>query len=476
MALSSSYQPNPIILKLGEKFYDAVKPAAFPKAIPRFLNGAWAQRVGLGELTADEWVQYFHRFEPLPENLKEPLALRYHGHQFQSYNDRLGDGRGFLYAQLKDDLGRTLDFGTKGSGPTPYSRAGDGMLTLKGAMREALATEMLESLGVNTSKTFCFFETGLHLQRNDEPSPTRAAVLTRLSHSHIRFGTFQRHAAHQDKEALKTLVSYVVRNFYPELQTETEEKWPNLLLREVTKRTASLCASWMLGGFVHGVLNTDNMSITGESFDYGPYRFLPKYDPNFTAAYFDETGLYAYGRQPEAVMWNLERLAECLLYLNGDREGIIESLKAFTPAFNDAAAYRFRDRLGLVQLSNDKDEELLLAGFNLMGDSQVTFEQFFFDWYAGEASETRAMASPEAKAYKGEHFERFRQAIKGWPSAPEAQARLSHPYFEWGSPEMLLIDEIEAIWKPIAESDDWSKFEKKIESIREMGRVFGRRK
>ena len=146
-----------------------------------------------------EWSAHFGRFEPLPDSLAAPLALRYHGHQFRVYNPDIGDGRGFLFAQLRDERGRLLDLGTKGSGTTPYSRSGDGRLTLKGAVREMLASEMLEALGVTTSRTFSIVETHEELWRGDEPSPTRSAVLVRLSHGHIRIGSFQRLAAKGDE-------------------------------------------------------------------------------------------------------------------------------------------------------------------------------------------------------------------------------------------------------------------------------------
>jgi len=153
---AQSYRPEPGILGLGDAYYDAVEPARFPRCIPRFLNRRWADRIGL-ELTDEQWAAHFCGFEPLPDNLKQPLALRYHGHQFRVYNPEIGDGRGFTFAQLRDDRGRLLDLGTKGSGQTPYSRTADGRLTLKGGVREVLATEMLEALGVNTSKTFALF-------------------------------------------------------------------------------------------------------------------------------------------------------------------------------------------------------------------------------------------------------------------------------------------------------------------------------
>ena len=219
-----NYRPHPAIKELGDGFYDEVKPADFPKLTLRFRNQEWAMRVGLGDLSEDEWQEHFARFEPLPENLPKPLALRYHGHQFQHYNPDLGDGRGFLFAQLDDPVdGRLLDLGTKGSGQTPWSRAGDGRLTLKGAVREVLATEMLEALGVTTSKTFSVFETGENLERHDEPSPTRAAVLVRLNHSHVRFGSFQRFAFHQDQERVWKLVDYSIKHFYPEVAKHARE-------------------------------------------------------------------------------------------------------------------------------------------------------------------------------------------------------------------------------------------------------------
>ena len=475
MADSTTYRAKPVIIELGDQFYDRVKPAAFPKALARYTNFAAAQSVGLGELTQDEWRRYFHAFEALPQNLESPLALRYHGHQFQSYNDRLGDGRGFLAAQLLDDKDRTLDLGTKGSGQTPWSREGDGRLTLKGAVREALATEMLQSLGVNTSKTFCFFETGENLERNDEPSPTRSAVLTRLGHSHIRFGTFQRQAALRDKPALQSLIDYVIRHFYSEIATLPVSNQVPELLKQVTIKSAELCASWMIAGFVHGVLNTDNMNINGESFDYGPYRFLPTFDPEFTAAYFDHSGLYAYGRQPEAVMWNLEQLASCFLMVHEDRESLIEALRAFTQAFNEAAAQKMRERFGLAKSETHVDDDLLLAAFGFLGQSQITFEQFFFDWYGGDASAARAMKSPEASKYSGEAFDVFKKLIKDWPLEQRTMAALSDSYFSREKPSTLLIDEIEAIWSDIARKDDWTKFETKIEDLRAMGRAHGRR-
>src|SRR5699024_8296422 len=197
---------------------------------------------------------HFGRFEPLPGSFPEPLALRYHGHQFQTYNPDLGDGRGFLYAQLEDlNDGRLMDLGTKGSGQTPWSRSGDGRLTLKGGVREVLATEMLEALGVNTSRSLSLIETGEELVRGDEPSPTRSSVLVRLNHSHIRIGTFQRFAYLEDMASIEKLLAYSIAEYWPEAKDAAS------FLDYVTGAVARLGAQWFAAGFVHGVLNTDNI-------------------------------------------------------------------------------------------------------------------------------------------------------------------------------------------------------------------------
>src|SRR6218665_2005743 len=202
---------------LGSEFFDPVQPARFPELTLRYRNQRAAASVGLDGLSDAEWVEHFGRFLPIPGSFEQPLALRYHGHQFQTYNPDLGDGRGFLFAQLYDDKQRLLDLGTKGSGQTPWSRMGDGRLTLKGGVREVLATSMLEALGVDTSKSFSLIETGEELERGDEPSPPRSSVLVRLSHSHMRIGSFQRFSYFKDEERLGKLLDHCVKAYMPEL-------------------------------------------------------------------------------------------------------------------------------------------------------------------------------------------------------------------------------------------------------------------
>lgn len=470
MPISASYRPAPRFLDLGDGFADAVEPARFPRRVLRFGNQRWAERIGLGDLTADEWEGHFARFEPLPGNLPVPLAQRYHGHQFRTYNPRIGDGRGFLFAQVIDADGRLLDLATKGSGRTPYSRDGDGRLTLKGGVREVLATEMLEALGVYTSKTLSLFETGESLERGDEPSPTRSSVLVRLGHSHIRFGTFQRFLALDEKAKLERLLDYGIDNYAPEVRASGADDPPAEFLRVVMERSAALCAGWMAAGFVHGVLNSDNMNITGESFDYGPYRFLPTYELGFTAAYFDHSGLYAYGRQPQSVLWNLVRLAETLTMVTSV-SALEKVLDGFNGRFLHHYGRRMLARFGLVPKGDERDDEFHSLCRAFLEQSQMDYDQLFFDWWGGEASAERAAAGPASAHYTAPSFAPLRRALASYDAADPD--RLRDPYFQRERPERLLIDEIESLWEAIAERDDWSRFEAKVESIRAMGAAVG---
>ncbi|MEO0392088.1 MAG: YdiU family protein [Pseudomonadota bacterium] len=473
---------------LGPAFFDPVKPANFPQHILRYRNQRAAESVGLDGLGDAAWLNHFGRFEPFADGYNEPLALRYHGHQFQVYNPDLGDGRGFLFAQLVDlGDGRILDLGTKGSGQTPYSRAGDGRLTLKGGVREALATAQLEALGVYTSKTLSLIETGEPLQRHDEPSPTRSAVMVRLCHSHIRMGTFQRLAFEEDHEALAALINHCCRHYFPHITATQTAQQADALLAQVVAESARLTAQWMVAGFVHGVLNTDNLNITGESFDYGPYRFLPYYEPGFTAAYFDENGLYAYGRQPQAVHWNLCRLAECLLDLV-DRDQLAERLAAFNPTFEIALHEAFTRRLGITLAGEMADavdavdaggsqgptstsdhhganQTLIAQVFRFLKEAEMQPDQFFHDWLGGVISQDRAAGSPDAELYQSSAFADVLEALTPFKPRDEVAAIVQSPAFDRPRPVTLLYNEIEALWALIDRHDDWSGFEAKLADI-----------
>ena len=449
----SPYCPDPKITAISEWLGSPVEAANFPRIQTRFRNQRWAAAVGLDHLTDGQWAEHFGRFAPLPDNLPQPLALKYHGHQFRVYNPDIGDGRGFLFAQMRDGAGRLLDLGTKGSGQTPYSRSGDGRLTLKGGVREILATEMLEALGVDTSKTFSVVETGEELWRNDEPSPTRSAVMVRLNHGHIRIGTFQRLVALEEREQMEALVDYCLTQFPgppPPTDAPGREEPAVILLHSVVERLADLAASWMVAGFVHGVLNTDNMNISGESFDFGPWRWLPSWDPGFTAAYFDQQGLYAFGRQPEALHWNCGQLAVALRLL-ADSEPLIAALNRFGPLYMDAVARRWCWRLGVEQRGAEEDAALVAVCEKALRETQAQPDAFFHTHRGGR----------NATGELGEVLAQF-QAVES-----------EHDYWRESQSQSMLIDEVETLWSAIDERDDWQPLYDKIEAIRRMGDAHG---
>lgn len=440
------------IIQLGNDFYDPVEAAKFPKQILRY----WNESINIGNISKEHFVN----FNPIPNNLPQPLALRYHGHQFQHYNPDLGDGRGFLFAQINVN-NQWYDFGTKGSGQTPYSRRGDGRLTLKGAYRESLATEMLESLGVKTSKTLCFYETGENLDRNDEPSPTRSAVLTRFTIGHIRIGSFQRLAYFGQLDNLKKLTSYSMNFYYAEDFAKLDPNDENLLasrfLQGVVDRNAKLVAQIMMAGFVHGVLNTDNINISGELFDYGPYRFMPAYDPEFTAAYFDQQGLYCFGRQPASFLWNLHQLAGCLkmAYPQLPAE---EILSQFSDLFNTYTQEFFFKRLNLKPSEDETNSAFLSSFFTYMEQNKIIFEDMFFDFHSKRILDNKKLSE------KYKNSDELIKLLEKFEIDKNDLAK--HSYLNEEKPCTLLIDEIENMWKPISEHDDWSLYNQKLQSIR----------
>ena len=475
MPVSSAYRPDPRFIDLGPEFGDPVRAADFPQTILRERNDRAAASVGLDTLSDEEWLSHFGRFDPLPGQ-PGPIAMRYHGHQFRTYNPDIGDGRGFLAAQMREipqavslreggnrenRNGRLLDLGTKGSGQTPWSRHADGRLTLKGGVREVLAAAMLESLGVPTCRILSLVETGEALERHDEPSPTRSAVMVRLSHSHIRFGTFQRAAYYGRKDQIEVLLEHARSLYHPSVAPGDAPGF----LTAVVEASARLTAKWISAGFVHGVLNTDNLNVTGESFDYGPWRFLPHYEPGFTAAYFDNSGLYAFARQPEAVFWNLTQLAGCLKLI-ADTEpqvaALTEALNGFGPAYIRHLRAAFLNRLGVRSLGEAADQRLLDATLALLRDKgeALRWEPLFFDWFGGFSSGARALGGVRGKTYQGEAFDAFRFALlEHEPDRPE---RLEHPMFAAPEPEEMLIDEVEALWSAIEQGDDWAPLQAKL--------------
>ncbi|HVJ02906.1 MAG TPA: protein adenylyltransferase SelO family protein, partial [Sphingomonas sp.] len=288
------------------------------------------------------------------------------------------------------------------------------------------------------------------LQRNDEPSPTRSAVLVRLNHGHIRIGTFQRLAYLQEPEAIRQLTDYVLRHYYGEGPGDDA---PQRLLAHVAARTARMAGQFMAAGFVHGVLNSDNINVTGESFDYGPWRFAPSWSPGFTAAYFDHAGLYAFGRQPEAIYWDVMQLASSLRLI-AEEEPLIEALDNFPEAFQREVADALLWRLGVTPRGAEHDRSLVQAVERALSGTGTPIDRFFFDVFGGRLP-----------ASYGEPFAELRDQLAHY----RPRKRRAHDYWSDARPCAMLIDEVEAIWAAIAADDDWTPLEAKVTAIRRMG-------
>ncbi|ERN40853.1 hypothetical protein KR51_00025610 [Rubidibacter lacunae KORDI 51-2] len=371
--------------------------------------------------------------------------------------------------------GWLYDLGTKGSGQTPYSRGADGRLTLKGGVREVLAAEALYQLGVRTSRCLSLIETGELLWRTDEPSPARAAVMVRLSRTHLRFGTFERLHYLQRPDLIRKLVDGAIAWYYPHLQGE-----PDCAARfyaELVERTAELAAQWMAAGFCHGVLNTDNMSVAGESFDYGPYAFIPTYNPNFTAAYFDHFRRYCYGAQPAICRLNLELLQQPL-----SAAAALSDLETGLARFDDCYALNYRQlmlaRLGF-SAGGSRDlpggDRLVQATVHLLQDSQVPYHGFFAALAAGFNASWRDRADlvlenadlPQLQTRLGlwsQWQQLYRAALTALsPADLETVAQ----QIQARNPQTALLrPAIEAVWEPIAERDDWEPFYALLRTLR----------
>ena len=472
MFLSLKYEPA--LEALGYDYFDEVAAAEFPQHILRFRNDQLLPLLGLDpkDVTDDDFIQAFGKFQ----GVRPFLALRYHGYQFGEYNSRLGDGRGFLYGQVRGTDGELYDFGTKGSGTTPYSRGGDGRLTLKGGVREVLAAEALHNLGVRTSRCLSMVETGEGLWRGDEPSPTRSSVMVRFSRSHIRFGTFERLHAFKRPDLIKKLLGHVIEQYYPKISSQSsvgEEEQYAHFYAELVERVAQLVAQWMAAGFCHAVLNTDNMSITGESFDYGPYAFIPTYNPNFTAAYFDYYGRYSYSNQPGICKLNLEMLQPPLgaVIPVADMEA---GLAKFDDHFYNHYQQLILNKLGFEELPEPQAEELWGVTIQFLNDSQVGYHDFFWqlteqfnpNWRDDAAqifNQASFLQSIEQPLSLGRWRELYHHSLQSL-SADELE-NIAKRLRDKNPKTALLRPVIEEVWEAIAQDDNWQPFYELLKRI-----------
>jgi uncharacterized protein YdiU (UPF0061 family) len=392
--------------QLPSLFYAAVNPT--PVRAPRLivLNRPLAGMLGLDAdaLTGDEGAALFSG-NRLPPGAA-PLAQAYAGHQYGSFTS-LGDGRAILLGEQITPRGERYDVQLKGSGPTPFSRRGDGRAALGPMLREYIVSEAMHALGIPTTRSLAVTATGEEVYRQ---TPLPGAVLTRVAASHLRVGTFQWAAARGDAAALRSLVDYTLRRHFPALsEAENQAK---ALLDAVIERQASLIARWMTVGFVHGVMNTDNMAISGETIDYGPCAFMDAYDPATVFSSIDADGRYAYGNQPAIAEWNLVRLAETLLpLLHDDEEAAIaratESLRAFAEQYRRNWLTAMRRKVGLF---NEEPEDLSLIE-SLLGWMQ-TAKADFTNTFAGLSPTAPPLDAPRRHPELASWHARWRSRLE----------------------------------------------------------------
>ena len=362
--------------RLPDRFFSRISPsvAKAPRLIR--LNRELAVQLGLdaGWLASPPGLEILSGRQ-IAEG-SEPIATAYAGHQFGNFVPQLGDGRAILLGEVVDRDGRRMDIQLKGAGRTPFSRGGDGRAVLGPVLREYVVSEAMAALGIPTTRALAVVTTGETVVRE---AALPGAVLTRVASSHIRVGTFQFFAARGDTEALRILAEHVIARHYP--AAAKQERPFRALLDAVVTAQAELIARWLLVGFIHGVMNTDNMSVAGETIDYGPCAFMDAYDPATVFSSIDRAGRYAYGNQPQIALWNLARFAETLLpILNEDQASAIadaeEALSAFATTFERAYHEGLWRKLGLSP-GGDDDVELVNALFSAMKANQVDFTLFF---------------------------------------------------------------------------------------------------
>jgi serine/tyrosine/threonine adenylyltransferase len=409
--------------RLPERFFARIQPT--PVAAPQLLrfNHALGAELGLdgGE---DAELAELYSGNVMPPDL-EPIAMAYAGHQFGHFVPQLGDGRAILLGESLDGAGLRRDIQLKGSGRTPYSRGGDGRAALGPVLREYLVSEAMHALGIPTTRSLAAVATGEQVFR-EQALP--GAILTRVASSLVRVGTFEYFAARSDGDAIRQLADYVIERHYP--QVKADERPYLALLRAVIQAQASLIASWMHVGFIHGVMNTDNMAVSGETIDFGPCAFMDAYDPAAVFSSIDQRGRYAYGNQPHAGAWNLARFAETLLPLIDPQperavELASEAVAAFSPRFADAYLNGLRAKLGLAAHEEGDSalaEDLLGAMQRNQADFTVTFRALC---EAAESAEgnTRLRALFANPRDYDEWDERWRARLAREPLEPGARTR-----------------------------------------------------
>lgn len=362
---------------LPDRFYRRVNPTPVDRPAVALWNSALATELGFPNVEDPQLLAPFLSGNQVPAGAK-PLAMAYAGHQFGHFVPQLGDGRAILLGEVVDRNGQRRDLQLKGAGPTPFSRNGDGRSSLGPTIREYLASEAMFALGIPTTRALAVTLTGERVMR-ERPLP--GAVLTRVATSHIRVGTFQYFAARRDGEAVRSLADCIIDSFFPEIARD-DGRYRSLFLA-VMDAQALLIARWMLVGFIHGVMNTDNTSIVGETIDYGPCAFLDSYNPTTAYSSIDQSGRYAFANQPLIAAWNMARFAETILELIDPNPQVAvgwaeEALSQFGPRYDAYWLRGMRSKIGLkTDLPGDRDlvEQLLNVMHKGEADFTLTFRR-----------------------------------------------------------------------------------------------------
>jgi uncharacterized protein YdiU (UPF0061 family) len=442
---------------LPANFFARVAPT--PVASPRLikLNRPLAKHLGLDP----DWLDNPEGAEILagkrvPDGA-EPIAMAYAGHQFGHFVPQLGDGRAILLGEVIDADGVRHDIQLKGSGPTPFSRRGDGRAALGPVLREYIVSEAMAALGIPTTRSLAAVVTGENVMRE---TALPGAVLTRVASSHIRVGTFQYFAARGDTEGVRRLADHVIARHYP--QAADAERPYHAFLEGVTARQAELVARWLLVGFIHGVMNTDNTSVSGETIDYGPCAFMDQYDPAKVFSSIDEQGRYAYANQPRIALWNLTRLAECLLPLfSDDKDKAIEQaqfvLGEFAAKFTTAYQAGLRKKIGLFT-GRDGDEALVQDLLDAMAKNQADFTLTFRrlgDAALDQANDSVRQLFADPTAFDAWAL-RWRQRISDEPQGADAR----HAAIRAVNPAFIPRNHrVEAVIEAAVNRNDFAPFE-----------------
>ena len=443
--------------RLPDRFFERRTPT--PVAAPRLIrvNSTLATQLGIDPewLASDEGVQILAG-NRVPENAAS-IATAYAGHQFGGFVPQLGDGRAILLGEVVDAEGVRRDIQLKGSGRTRFSRGGDGRAALGPVLREYVVSEAMAALGIPTTRALAAVTTGEEVIRE---TMLPGAVLTRVAASHLRVGTFQFFASRDDDEGVRLLADHVIARHYP--AAGSAERPYRALLDAVVRAQAELIAQWLLVGFIHGVMNTDNMSVAGETIDYGPCAFMDEYDPKTVFSSIDRMGRYAYGNQPSIGLWNLTRLAECLLpILSDDSDAAVadaeEALSAFAPTFDRAYRVGLRHKLGL-STEEEGDVELAQDLLTVMGANRADFTNTFraLSDAASGAEDNHAVREMFADPAFDEWLARWRRRLELEPAdgtALQAKMRAVNPAY------IPRNHRVEAMIRAAVDNNDFGPFE-----------------